>query len=71
MGFQLHNSPVPIYFTILIKDTDNLLHKITRTKKHHHKYLCMIVLTILLLDLQMHFMNYDSVFRCYGPVFND
>ena len=41
------------------------------TKKHHYKYLCMIELTILLLCLQLCFMNYHCVFRSCGCVFHD
>ena len=43
-----------------------LFHNVTGTK-----YVCMIVLTILLLDLQFCFMNYDCVFRSYNSVFHD
>ena len=37
-------------------------------KKHHHKYLCKIVPTDLLLELQSNFMNYDPVLRSYSCV---
>ena len=29
-------------------------------KYHHHKYLCMIVFVIVLFDLQLYFINYNS-----------
>ena len=34
-------------------------------------YTCKIVLTILLLELQLYFVNYDPVFRSYDHIFHD
>ena len=42
-----------------------------REQKHHQRYLCMIELMILHLDLQLCFINYDCVFRSYNCVFHD
>ena len=47
------------------------LHKVKRARKHHHKYLYTIVLTILLFDLRFCFMYYDSVFSSYDSVCHD
>ena len=40
-------------------------------KKQHHKYLYMVVLMILLLNLRFCLMNYDSIFRSYNSVFHE
>ena len=37
-------------------------------KKYHRKHLCKFVLTIVLLELRLYFVNYNPVFRSYDCI---
>ena len=42
-----------------------------QVQKHHHEYSCKTVLTIVLLELQLYFVNYDPVFRSCNYMFHE
>ena len=54
---------------ILHRDMDNSIHCIRlQGQKHHQRYLCKIVLTIQLLELELYFVNYNPVLRSYDCI---